>query len=156
MGRIFLETTIKAPIERCFDLSRSVDLHLISAEETHEKAVGGVTKGLLKLGDVVTWEAWHFGVKQRLTVEITEFNHPYYFQDAQVKGIFKTFHHNHHFIVQADETLMKDEFVFECPFGPLGQIVDPIIKNHLKKFLVKRNQVIKEIAEGDDWISVLP
>ena len=64
MGVIRLETFIRAPIERCFDLSRSVDLHILSTAQTNERAIDGVTSGLMKLGDVVTWEARHFGVKQ--------------------------------------------------------------------------------------------
>src|SRR2546430_13616299 len=35
-----------------------------------------VTSGLLGPGDVVTWEARHFGVRQRLTVKITAFDRP--------------------------------------------------------------------------------
>ena len=59
MSRIELETRIDAPPERCFDLSRSVELHLEAAAATDERAVDGVTAGLLGAGDTVTWEARH-------------------------------------------------------------------------------------------------
>jgi hypothetical protein len=56
MPLIRLETVIRAPIERCFDLSRTIDLHMRSTEETQEIAVAGVTTGLIGLGEEVTWE----------------------------------------------------------------------------------------------------
>jgi len=62
---------INAPIERCFDLARDIDFHQRSLTDTGERAIGGVTSGLIALGETVTWEATHFGVRQRLTVRIT-------------------------------------------------------------------------------------
>jgi hypothetical protein len=47
MPIITLKTEIHAPIERCFDLARSIDLHQLSTAGTRERAVGGVTSGLL-------------------------------------------------------------------------------------------------------------
>ncbi len=155
MGVIELETLIRAPIERCFDLSRSVDVHLVSAESTNERAVAGVVTGLLNLGDTVTWEAKHFGVNHRMTVTISEFERPKMFADIQVKGPFKSFRHTHSFESADTMTLMKDVFEFVCPFGVLGSLVDPIITRHLRKFLIERNQVIKKIAEGEAWRSIL-
>jgi hypothetical protein len=38
---------INAPIQRCFDLSRSIEEHLLGTERTGEQAVGGVTAGLI-------------------------------------------------------------------------------------------------------------
>jgi ligand-binding SRPBCC domain-containing protein len=155
MGTIYLETFIHAPIERCFDLSRSVDLHIVSTSQTNERAINGVTSGLMKLKDVVTWEARHFGVYQKLTVEITQFDRPNHFRDSQVKGIFQAFSHDHHFEEKAGGTLMKDVLQFKCPLGPLGAIADPFVKLHLKKFLETRNQAIRQAAEGSDWPSLL-
>lgn len=155
MSTINLETFIHAPIERCFDLSRSVDLHIISTSQTNERAIAGVTSGLMKLNDVVTWEARHFGINQKLTVTITQFDRPNHFRDSQVKGIFHSFNHDHYFEVRAGGTLMKDVFQFKCPLGPFGTLADPFVKIHLKKFLETRNQAIKRVAEGNDWSSLL-
>lgn len=156
MSLIQLETIINAPIERCFDLSRSVELHIESTVKTNERAVAGVTAGMMKLGDIVTWQARHFGVVQKLTVKITKFNNPYSFQDSQLKGIFAWFRHDHIFESLEGRTLMKDSFEFQCPFGILGKLVEPIVTNHLTKFLKIRNQSIKEIAESEDkWKSFI-
>ncbi|MDV3308737.1 MAG: hypothetical protein LOY03_07970 [Cyclobacteriaceae bacterium] len=62
MPRIELTTIIHAPIERCFNLARSIDLHRPSVVGTKEEAVAGVTSGLIGMGEQVTWRARHFMV----------------------------------------------------------------------------------------------
>ncbi|RBP86056.1 hypothetical protein DFO70_1344 [Cytobacillus firmus] len=61
---------INAPVEVCFDLARNVDIHTQTTSKTKERAVSGVTEGLLEQGDTVTREAIHFGIKQRLTAAL--------------------------------------------------------------------------------------
>ena len=97
MPKFQLVTEIKSTLDVCFDLSRSIDLHKISTAQTNEEAIDGTTSGLIGLGEFVTWQARHFGIKQKLTSKITAFDRPHYFQDAQVKGIFKSFRHDHRF-----------------------------------------------------------
>lgn len=151
LGTIKLETKIKSSPEICFDLSRSVDLHVTSAKESNERAIAGVTTGLLNLDDLVTWEAKHFGLTQQLKVKISKFDQPHYFQDRQVEGIFKDFVHDHYFVKTGNYTTMKDEFNFECPYGVIGYLADPFIYWHLKRFLKQRNEIIKSVAESDNW-----
>jgi hypothetical protein len=45
-----------------------------------------VISGVMKLGDTVTWEAKHFGIKQHLTSKITAYERPYRFTDEMVQG----------------------------------------------------------------------
>ncbi|MEO9484586.1 MAG: SRPBCC family protein [Ekhidna sp.] len=156
MPHIQLETRISAPIDRCFDLSRSIDLHKISTAHTNEEAIDGVTTGLISLNESVTWRAKHFGVYQTLTTKITEFNSPSLFVDEMVKGAFKGFRHQHHFESIENGTLMTDIFDYQSPFGLLGKLVDMIIlKRYMTKLLTKRNETIKEFAESDKWKLVL-
>src|SRR5436305_757280 len=112
MPTIRLETIIKASPERCFDLSISVDLHQNSMSHTGERAVAGVTSGLLELGDTVTWEAKHFGIRQHLTSRISEYDRPHRFVDEMVQGIFKKIWHLHEFHPCNDGTWMIDVFEF--------------------------------------------
>ncbi len=113
---ITLHTDIKVPINRCFDLSRSIDLHKISTEHTKEDAIDGVTSGLIKLNESVTWRAVHFGISQTLSTKITEFERPAFFADEMVKGAFKSFRHEHHFESTESGTRMTDRFDYESPF----------------------------------------
>ena len=54
MAIIELTTDINAPIGRVFDLARSIDLHMNSTSKTGERAVAGVTSGLIGAGEQVT------------------------------------------------------------------------------------------------------
>jgi len=114
MPIIRLETHIKSDIKICFDLSRSIELHKISTAKTNEIAIAGITSGLIKLGESVTWQATHFGVKQQLTSIITAFNIPRHFRDEQQKGVFKYIIHDHYFETNGEMVIMKDIFDFQC------------------------------------------
>ncbi len=156
MPRIELETEIKCSLEICFDLSRSIDLHKISTAKTNEQAIAGTTQGLLNLNEWVTWQATHFGIRQKLTSQITAFDRPNYFKDEQIKGAFKSILHEHIFKVVGDKVMMTDVFEFQAPFGSLGRLFNQLIlTRYMRKLLVDRNRVIKEFAESDKWKLVL-
>ena len=112
MPKIELTTEIFSTIEICFDLSRSIDLHKISTVKTNEQAIAGTTTGLINLNEFVTWQATHFGIRQRLTSIITAFDRPAYFKDEQQKGSFKSFYHEHKFEQLNEKVIMKDVFEF--------------------------------------------
>jgi ligand-binding SRPBCC domain-containing protein len=148
MPVIRVETRIRASRETCFDLARSVELHMHSAALTHETAVGGVTSGLLELDQQVTWEATHLFVKQRLTSRVTFFDRPRHFRDSMVSGAFRRFDHDHIFSDADGATLMTDVFDFTSPLGPLGKLADSLfLKNYLERFLKMRAEVIRTEAE---------
>ncbi|REG86091.1 SRPBCC family protein [Winogradskyella sediminis] len=154
MAIIEIKTIIQAEINMCFDLARNIDFHKDSLAHSNEKAVAGKTSGVIALGESVTWEATHFGVKQQLTSKITAFKRPYYFVDEMIFGAFKSFKHEHIFEVQTDEqskksyTLMTDVFEFESPLGILGKFVNFLfLKRYMKNLLTTRNAYLKTAAE---------
>lgn len=156
MPKIELITEINSTLEICFDLSRSIDLHKISTAQTNEQAIAGRTSGLINLNETVTWQATHFGVKQKLTSKITALERPNYFTDEQVKGIFKSIVHEHKFEKVGNMVIMKDIFEFHSPFGFLGKLFNQLVlTNYLKRLLINRNQIIKEFAETEKWKEVL-
>ena len=156
MVRIELSTAIAAPVERCFDLSRSIDLHMASTDGTGERAIAGVTSGLIGSGQEVTWLGRHFGLKVTHTSRITAYERPEYFQDSMVRGNFQRFCHDHYFRVDGSGTLMKDVMEFEAPFGPVGKVVDRLLLDrHMRKLLARRNAAIKRVAEGHEWRTYL-
>src|SRR5215469_15070808 len=102
MQTIRLETRIAAPIELCFLLSLSIDLHMDSTAPTRERAIAGVTHGLIGPGESVTWEGSHFGFRLRHTSRIVSYEPPTFFCDEMTQGMFKSFRHEHHFSELAD------------------------------------------------------
>ena len=156
MPTIRIETVIEAPVHRVFDLSRSIDLHMISTKETNEKAIAGRTSGLIELGEIVTWQAKHYGFTQNLTSKITAFEFPNHFTDEMVNGAFKSFKHQHLFDQTGGKTLVVDIFDFESPFGLFGRLFNSLtLTDYMLKLLAKRNEVIKDFAETDKWKKVL-
>jgi len=152
MPIIKIEMKIDAPIQRVFDLARCIDLHTESMSESNEKAVAGKTKGLINKDETVTWEAIHFGIKQKLTSKITIFERPHRFRDSMVKGAFKRFDHDHFFETKNSQTIMKDVFDYDSPLGFLGNIADALfLENYMTELLESRNALIKTVAESDDW-----
>ncbi|GGB85554.1 hypothetical protein GCM10007424_27020 [Flavobacterium suaedae] len=158
MPVIKIDTYIKADIKIVFDLSRSIDLHLVSAAQTNEKAIAGKTSGLMELGETVTWQAKHFGVTQKLTVIIADLQSPDYFADEMIKGVFKTMRHEHFFKTIGKQVKMTDVFAYTSPLGILGKLADALfLKNYMSSFLKKRNEIIKEIAEDlEKYKKILP
>jgi len=146
---IELSTMIDAPIQVCFDLSRSIDLHIESTKQTGEKAIAGRTSGLIEMGESVTWRAKHFGVWQNLTSKITEYKSPDYFTDEMVSGAFKSFRHEHLFFALNNQTVMKDIFTFESPLGWFGRVANILfLGRYMERLLLERNRVIKLAAEN--------
>ena len=86
MSRIELTTVIAAPLERCFDLSLSVDVHLESTAHTDERVVAGPMSGVLALGDEITWEARHLGRRRQLAMRVSAYDRPRMFRDELVRG----------------------------------------------------------------------
>ena len=154
----FEETTlIAAPIDRVFDLARSVEVHVAGNTHFGEQAVAGAgaTSDLLGLGDTVTWRARHFFVRQRLTSRITAFDRPDYFQDTMLCGAFRSMQHDHYFRalpgVSAEATLteMRDVFRFAAPIPLLGRLAEQfVLRRYMQTLLHERNAVVKQIAES--------
>lgn len=151
-------TRIAAPIGRCFDLARSIEVHLLGNTHFGEQATAGISTGLIGMGQQVTWRARHFGVRQHLTSAITAYEPPSYFQDTMQRGAFRSMQHDHHFQALApDLTEMRDEFRFSAPLGPLGWIAERLIlRRYMQALLDERNAVLKQVAESEEWQKYLP
>jgi ligand-binding SRPBCC domain-containing protein len=152
LPKIEITTFIKAPIERVFDLSRSIDLHTRTASQTNETAVDGRTTGLIGLDETVTWNARHFGFNLSHQSKIVEYSRPYHFRDTMLAGMFARLDHDHGFEETDGGTVMNDLFDFDSPYWPIGKLVDFVfLENYMRRFLLKRNSMIREFAESDEW-----
>jgi ligand-binding SRPBCC domain-containing protein len=156
---------IKGPRERCFDLARSIDFHVRSMEATGERAVAGVTGGLIGLGQEVTWEARRLGVTQRLTSRITRFERPSVFVDEQVRGAFRFFRHEHRFeeiggggtdvtgvTGVTGVTRVTDVFEFASPLWVLGVVADAVfVRGYMEKLIRGHALRLKAAVESGEW-----
>ena len=149
---------IAAPIQRCFDLSRSVEVHLLGTEQSGEQVAGGIKTGLIGPNEFVRWRAKHLGFRQHLTSKITAFDSPSYFQDTMIEGAFKFMQHDHFFLALSEtSTEMRDRFTFEAPLPAFGFIAERLfLRRYMDHLLSRRNEILKQIAESDRWRHFLP
>ncbi len=145
---IRVEILIHASPEVCFDLARDIDVHVATTKKTGERAIAGVTSGMVFLGDTVTFEAKHLGFRHRLTSKIVAYERPTLFIDEMVSGPFSRLRHEHRFEQKQGGTLMVDTLDFQSSFGPVGLVVDKVfMRQYLTRFLARRNQGLKAMAE---------
>lgn len=156
MPTIHLTTFIKAPLERVFDLSRSIDLHKESMSKHKEEAVAGVRFGLIEKDETVTWKARHLMKTRLYRSKITEMKKSQLFVDEQLEGDFRKMKHEHHFKTCDNGTIMIDLIDFESPYGAVGKGFNKIyLTRYLRKLIEQRNNTIKEFAETDKWRRLL-
>jgi ligand-binding SRPBCC domain-containing protein len=156
MPLIHITTFIAAPPNVVFDLSRHIGLHKISQQLHKEEAVDGVTSGLIKEGEFVTWKAKHLFKTRFLKIRITQMQPFSFFEDRMVQGDFKEFKHLHHFKPVQNGTIVIDELFFESPYGIIGRLFNRLyLTRYMKHLLQQRNNIVKEYAEGKKWEALL-
>ncbi|RYY17515.1 MAG: cell division protein [Chitinophagaceae bacterium] len=156
MPNIHLTTFIAAPLERVFDLSRSIDLHKKSMAQSGEQAVAGTTMGLIGKGETVTWKAKHLMKTRIMKIRISEMNRPVSFVDEMIEGDFKSFRHQHHFKQIDNGIFMIDIVDFESPYGKIGSFLNSIyLTKYLRTLLENRNEFIRNFAESNKWKDLL-
>ncbi|MFD2277452.1 cell division protein [Rubritalea spongiae] len=136
-----------------FDLARSVDLHIATNDRSHERVVEGRRSGLIELGDQLTWEARHLGIRQRLTVKVTALDkHSFFFDDVMIQGAFAMMQHRHVLRKVAKGVVMEDFFYFKAPYGVIGRLVEIcFLEKYMRHFLERKANELKRVAETDDW-----
>ena len=51
---------------------------------------------------------------------------------------------------------MRDELRFSAPWGPFGHLAAKIVvRRYLTTFLMRRNTLIKQVAESEEWHTYL-
>ena len=147
------EVRVRAPAGRCFDLARSVDLHVDSSREIGARAIGGRRDGLPGEGDETRWSARFCGVRFAMTTRIEDFSSPGRFGDRLTRGLLRQFAHVYRFEPTPDGgCAMSDELTVEVPFGPLGRLMERLYLARKMRGLVRRRlEHIKRVAEGENW-----
>jgi ligand-binding SRPBCC domain-containing protein len=143
---------VRAPLERCFQLSTHLKLVAEALEMEMVPRDGFKTEGLVQGGDRINWYGWKFGLPHIHVSHIAKFQPPAYFQDTMEQGRFRRFEHDHHFSTVGAHTLIVDSVRFSMPLGPAGRLVGKyIVMPHVRKLLRTRLMMLKRIAESEEW-----
>lgn len=148
MTRTFTVTTrASVPLEDLFDASLSVDAHVASMSASGERAIAGVTSGIMCLGDSVTWRGRHFGMWLTMTSKITELERPNVFVDEQQRGPFRRFRHEHRFEHEDGVTVMRDIITVASPvFGQLAERL--VLVPYLRRLIRDRGEHLTRTLSG--------
>lgn len=145
--RVEVVTIVPAAPQVAFDLELDVDVHAASIPGSAETAVTGHGRRRLREGDDVTFTARHLGRTWVLTSRVTACDPPSRFVDEQVRGPFRTMHHEHRFEPVPQGTRMVDEFSFSLPGGVPGAAVARWVgAPYLRRLLVARGRHIAAVA----------
>jgi hypothetical protein len=76
----------------------------------------------------------------------------------KIEGAFKFMQHDHFFLALSEtSTEMRDRFTIEAPLPALGFIGERLfLRRYIDRFLSRRNEDLKQIAESDRWRDFLP
>lgn len=152
MAKVFVvrdSTVIRAPIERCFRLSTSIEIVQL---ELKMRPVRGRTSGLVAGGDTIRWQGWQLGLPQFHESLIEEFRPYGFFRDRMIAGRFAHFEHDHRLVETQEGVRLSDELRFSMRWGWPGALVGRwLMIPHIRGLLRRRFALIKSLAEGDGW-----
>ncbi len=124
--------------------------HAETMRRSGERIVAAPESGVLELGDEVTFEAIHFGIRQRLTSKIIEFDRPTSFTDQMQQGAFRSLRHRHEFLAEGALTRMTDTLDLQAPLGALGWIAERVfLRRYMKRLIENQELELMRIAENE-------
>jgi ligand-binding SRPBCC domain-containing protein len=100
----------------------------------------------IKKGTLIDYKLSMHGVPFSWRTEITMWEPPFEFEDAQLSGPYKQWIHRHRFTEpEPGKTLMEDEVRYRLPLEPLGDIAHFIVERQLRNIFDYRNKVVVEM-----------
>jgi ligand-binding SRPBCC domain-containing protein len=137
------------PVAEVFAFFRDpANLVKISPPELHLSLVEG--PGQIALGSRVVFRGRRWGIPQRMVSDITAFDAPVTFTDAQVEGPFRKWVHTHLFEEVAGGTRVSDRIEYEPPGGLLGLVAKAaVIERDLKWIFEYRTKKLAELLGAE-------
>lgn len=157
MNKIEFNTHIKAPIERCFDLTRSIDFHKLSINPVKEESVAGCTSGLIGHNQHALMQSTLFGLRFSTELKITKFNPPFFLSYEIADSNFHSVVHDYYFYDISEETVMVNHFYYKPKWGLIGELINILfLEKYISRIITKRNDLLREYAETEKWREILP
>lgn len=88
---------------------------------------------------------WH-GIPMHWRSEITVWQPPHTFEDLQLQGPYKLWHHTHRFQAVDEGTLIHDRVEYSLPFGVVGRMVHAFsVRKNIEIIFAFRERKVEEI-----------
>lgn len=99
----------------------------------------------MRTGALIDYRIRLHGFPMRWRTEISRWDPPFEFEDVQLEGPYAQWIHRHKFTETPEGTLIEDEVRYRLPFGPLGQLVHPIVRRQLAHIFRHRADAVHRI-----------
>lgn len=91
---------------------------------------------------------WH-GVPLNWKTQILVWEPPHHFEDLQLKGPYKLWHHTHRFESVSGGTRILDHVRYALPFGILGRAVHAVsVRNNIEEIFRYRQEKVRDLFGG--------
>lgn len=118
----------------------------VSAEQLHRLA--GVGSEIVTSFRVIP----PLPFRRRWIARITAFEWNQFFEDEQVRGPFKSWHHRHELASEIRNrvrgTLVLDKIDYAFGLGPLDTLVEPIISKQIEQMFAQRQRALPGLLGG--------
>jgi ligand-binding SRPBCC domain-containing protein len=93
-----------------------------------------------------------FAFRAQWLARITAFEWNQFFEDVQVRGLFKSWRHRHELSSETREgvqgTNVRDKVDYEFGLGPLDALLEPMISLQMKRMFVERQKILPRLLQG--------
>lgn len=140
------EQLVPRPLDEVFAFfSRPENLQSITPDWLNFNVLSAGPQPVRK-GTSIRYRLRVHGVPVRWTSEIAAWEPPHKFVDIQVRGPYKLWRHTHVFAAEGNSTRIRDEVLYELPFGPLGALVHWLmVRRDVEKIFAFRKDRIREL-----------
>lgn len=92
-------------------------------------------------------------IPTRWEVKIEKLKEPNLLVDVALKSPFKYWKHSHIFTQKGNMCELRDEVIYELPFGKIGQFFNPFIQKELENMFTFRHEVTKKLLSQETSIN---
>lgn len=109
----------------------------------------------MEKGRLIDYTIQVFGMTQRWTTLITDYDPPNRFVDEQLKGPYSLWHHTHLFEAHEGGTKIVDEVKYAVPLGWVGEIAHILfVKKQLQAIFEHREKFISDYFSNQNVTEV--
>ncbi len=107
-------------------------------------------------GTLIEYRLRLWGVPVRWKTLISKWDPPRSFVDEQIRGPYAEWIHTHTFTECDGGTLMEDHVRYRLPFGWVGRLAHPVVRQRLREIFLHRRVVVADLLGLGDRPSGVP
>ncbi|MBU8891280.1 MAG: SRPBCC family protein [Bacteroidales bacterium] len=148
MHKLKKTQNISLPVQEAWEFfSQPDNIEKITPSNLHFKILSRSDAGEMYPGMIISYKVSSLSnLVVKWVTEVTQIKKHKYFIDHQIQGLYKIWHHEHHFKEIANGTEMKDILFYDVRFGFVGQLLHKIfIRKRIEEIFNYRELKIKEL-----------